>query len=343
MRRHVILLCLTVLALSCARGRTPTLSPADRGSGPLLWRIERDGVRSYLFGTIHSGVTMRVGLQAIGLERLDGARRVVLELDLDEPDSVAAMRAEVAKLGTLPPHQSLRSMLSTEHWKILVDLHTGVLPPAALERLKPWFAALSTVMRLEARRAAAAGQAGDARPVPMDLAIARRALESGIPVIGLETIRGQLLAVANLGRAEGLALLNEVLADVDGVSTELAEMNRAYTASDNAEALSAYVAKSARENPAATEILLFRRNHRWVAALERLLHEEGSFIAIGAAHLVGPHGLVDLLRARGYTVTRETGHATPARTARPLPYMNRMPTSSSEDAHSRSAASASSA
>ena len=304
-----------VFAAACAPGlQRAAPAPADTSApAPLLWRVERDGVRSYLFGTMHVGLTMAEGLTPVGLARLDEARRVVVELDLAEPEAIAQATRELAASGMLPAGESLRSMLPAAHWTTLVGLHHDVVPAAALDRLQPWFAALSAVGRLELRRAAA--DAADAPPplVPMDVAIARRAKAAGVPVVGLERTADQVRTFAGLNRAQSLALLGEILADVDSVTTQLRELQSAYAGGDNAAALGAYVRQMARDTPELTELLLFRRNRRWIPRLQYLLPAGDVFVAVGAAHLFGEQGLIALLRARGWTVTRERGDAAPAR------------------------------
>ena len=51
-------------------------------------------------------------------------------------------------------------------------------------------------------------------------------------------------------------------------------------------------------------LLLGARNERWLPFVEQLVAEGGGFLAVGAGHLPGTDGLVALLRARGYQVTR---------------------------------------
>jgi len=49
--------------------------------------------------------------------------------------------------------------------------------------------------------------------------------------------------------------------------------------------------------------LLVNRNRTWFPTLDALLKRTGrAFVVVGAAHLVGPDGLISLLRAKGYTV-----------------------------------------
>jgi len=296
MRRLLALVTALAVATACAPGaRQQTAAPAAAAPAPLLWRVERGPTRSHLFGTMHIGVTMADGLTPLGLAHLDDARRVVVELDLAAPEAIAQATRQMAARGILPPGESLRAMLPPAQWATLVELHDGAIPAAALDRLQPWFAALSTVGRLELRRAAADATGPTAR----------RAKGAGIPVEGLERAADQVRAFGDLGRAAGLAILGELLDDVDEVTAQLRTLQGAYAGGDNAAALAAYVGAMTRDSPALTELLLFRRNRRWMPHLQRRFLEGGAFVAVGAAHLFGEEGLIALLRARGWTVTRE--------------------------------------
>jgi uncharacterized protein YbaP (TraB family) len=48
---------------------------------------------------------------------------------------------------------------------------------------------------------------------------------------------------------------------------------------------------------------LYNRNRNWVAKLKELLPEKTLLIAVGAGHLPGDQGVINLLRKAGYTVT----------------------------------------
>lgn len=50
------------------------------------------------------------------------------------------------------------------------------------------------------------------------------------------------------------------------------------------------------------ELLLDRRNKNWVDQLEKIMKGSSVFIAVGAGHLPGNSGVIELLKKRGYTV-----------------------------------------
>jgi len=63
------------------------------------------------------------------------------------------------------------------------------------------------------------------------------------------------------------------------------------------------VLSALRQEPQLYQRLLVDRNKAWIPKLEVLFTRKGhTFVVVGAAHLVGPDGLISLLRAKGYTV-----------------------------------------
>ena len=58
--------------------------------------------------------------------------------------------------------------------------------------------------------------------------------------------------------------------------------------------------------PRVAPALVYARNDHWLPALEHMLDDHGGFVAVGLAHLIGDHGLAELLAHAGYTVTRAT-------------------------------------
>src|SRR5690554_3465492 len=49
--------------------------------------------------------------------------------------------------------------------------------------------------------------------------------------------------------------------------------------------------------------MLTRRNHEWVEKIPEIMQRHATFFAVGAGHLGGEDGVLQLLRTRGYEIT----------------------------------------
>jgi hypothetical protein len=79
-------------------------------------------------------------------------------------------------------------------------------------------------------------------------------------------------------------------------------MMKAYREQD-LEKLGDMIAKSDKGMMQYEDILLYHRNRNWVEKLKTLLKEKALFIAVGAGHLPGEKGVINLLRKEGYKLT----------------------------------------
>jgi uncharacterized protein YbaP (TraB family) len=58
-----------------------------------------------------------------------------------------------------------------------------------------------------------------------------------------------------------------------------------------------------KQEPRLYQRLLVERNRAWLTKIEALFDRQGrAFVVVGAAHLVGPDGLLAMLTAKGFTV-----------------------------------------
>lgn len=298
-RAAVLVACLlTTLAPATPQAAAlPTVSPR-----PYLWRVERYGRTSYLFGTIHVGLDRDAALGPAGLEALDGARRVFVEMDMTSLDTVSEFTLGAIRRAEMPPDRSLRDLLRADAWRRLAALHDGRVTPAELERLEPWFVSLWTLPHVLApRKKALPGVRRDAPP--LDAAITLRADARGAKVTPLESPVEHLGTFTAVGRTQGVAMLEEVVANPEAMRDETDRLVAAYASADD-RTLRRLVGRFMRRRPTVAEYLLFRRNERWSDKLELWLPEGRVFVAVGVGHMYGERGLVSLLRQRGYRVER---------------------------------------
>lgn len=263
----------------------------------LLWKIQpnqgqsNQSAASYLLGTIHVD-DERVTKFPLALESvLQQVDSVTLEMQMD---SATLAQASMAMFITEGPDLKERvgeALFTRAAQKMALR---GV-PEMMVLRMKPW--AVSTALSL---------------PIPttgvfMDKRIHSIALEQGKKVIGLETAEEQIAVFDTLTEAEQIVLLKETLDNYAQVPHMLESMIKAYIQRD--------LAQLERLNqeymPKGSEQLMQRfmrhlvdeRNVRMVKRMQGQLKRGNSLIAVGALHLPGEHGILNLLAQQGYKIS----------------------------------------
>jgi uncharacterized protein len=291
--------------------RLPALLEAaaatPNGEG-LLWRVENDqGAASYLLGTMHVADPRVTELSDTVSQALDASETVVIETDeiLDPAVAQAALIAR-PELTMFTDGRTLRTVMSDEDFALVeTRLDELGLPVDALVHMKPWMiAGLVALPACEhARKAEGAAF--------LDQMLAEQALEEGKAVDGLETIAEQLDAMASLslefhvrGLVETLSL-GPLLEDVTTTMTDL------YVAGETGmimpmlrEAAPEGHERDAQGYADFEERIVLARNRIMAERAKPFLNEGHAFIAVGALHLPGDEGVIELLRDAGYSVER---------------------------------------
>jgi uncharacterized protein YbaP (TraB family) len=273
--------------------RTPEPTEEPPADPVFLWRVSTtDGRPSYLFGTIHVGVSLDDALPAALRGALDGARIVIAEIDPE------ALTPQVLVEGTrLPSDTTLDALMPAPTFELLTHALAGQAPDQALRRLRPWVPmAMITRMRL-------AELAGGPLPPAMDLVVVSEARHRAIEVSFLETVEEQLAMMNALPEDTVVHFLRELLERPDVSRDVLRAMVDSYRAGD-ADRMAELVFRPEymRDFPSFYDAVYFRRNGRWLPTLKAEIVRGGAFVAVGLGHLLGEHGLVALLRAEGFAV-----------------------------------------
>lgn len=276
----------------------------------LLFRIERDGLdASHLFGTMHLSDPRVLDLApAVETAFADADRLVVETLDIADEAKMAGQLLMRADLTQIPPGRELSDFVPEDRRADLeAALEENGTPLATVRTLQPWFVAVSLAMPA----CEIARQAEGARV--LDLHLLDRAEAEGMALSGLETGPEQLEALASLPldlQGENLMATLDIadrLPDVFETMIELYAEGRIALIGSAIEA----VAPAGTDEASAAEIyaafeerVVTARNHTMAERLEPILSEGGAFVAIGALHLPGEEGVVELLSQDGWTVTR---------------------------------------
>jgi uncharacterized protein YbaP (TraB family) len=321
--RHVTLLTLalfaTLAALGCRSGDAP--APATKAAAtpastdpwaddtprelpppkvtypfehPFVWAATRDGKTTYLFGTVHGGVNAEHRIPRWVWDYFDHATTLIEEANLQDLDLI---EWTVRPDGSPTLHQELGDAYWAKLEAMVTPMMAGFLDTQA-----------TAVAAL--RVSGHGGKVRDTAAGPMDGELLVRAQGLKKTITFLETgkfqsaLFGELFDLATLkrllDRTDALAPLNRQFLDayVEGDETRFLEIARAQMA-----------VQAADDDAGAAHLidrLLLARNRSWIPALEKAHAAGGAFVAVGALHLVGEGSVVELLRARGFTVERAT-------------------------------------
>ena len=132
-----------------------------------------------------------------------------------------------------------------------------------------------------------------------------RAVADGKSIGQFESIEEQLGFLAAMGEGNESEFILLSLKDLEDTDALMAEMISAWRSGD-ANALSRlFIDDMRNEAPEIYDALLLQRNRNWLPEIEALLKDEATeFVLVGAAHLIGPEGLVSMLSAKCYQVNR---------------------------------------
>ncbi len=133
----------------------------------------------------------------------------------------------------------------------------------------------------------------------------RKCLEDGKTVKALESLEQhiQYLSVLDLGQED--AIVEYSLHDMQRMGSMFLELVNIWKAGNEVLLQEKYVDALRQQFPALYRVLLVERNRQWMPQLEAYLqNEEKELVLVGAAHLVGPDGLLAMLEKRGYRVVQ---------------------------------------
>ena len=289
MKRFSTGLIVSLVALSA-------FAQSDKENNTLLWKISGNGIEkpSYLFGTVHMICKEDAYLSNNLIAAIEKTDRVYLELDMDNLfEMVGAMMKMKMNNDT-----TLADLLTPDQYqrtKQYFEKKNSLLPFSVLETYKPLVAS-SLLME---------SSADCDQQVAMEQLVMEEAKKNGKRIDGLETMAYQMSIFDSIPyKVQAQELFKSISSDdkeSDG-GKEYKELINAYKDQD-LKKLGEMISKSDQGVMQYEDLLLNNRNRNWVIKLKTLLKDKALVIAVGAGHLPGEKGLIELLRKEGYTVS----------------------------------------
>lgn len=265
---------------------------ATRYDKGLLWKVERSGTPpSYVFGTVHSEDARVLALPPAVKQAFDGCSRYVMEAVMDD----AAVQSMTQRM-MFDESRTLQQVLGASLYaRTTSALAAYGMPEFAAQKMKPWAVAMSLSMPKP--------QTG----VFLDLLLMQYATEQGKSVAGLESVDEQLAIFDRMPMTDQITMLRDTLdylPELDGMFAELHELYLARDLGGLARLSEEQQLKGDRELAKRVMAqLLDDRNRRMVARMDAHLKQGNAFIAVGALHLPGRKGVLNLLAQKGYRIS----------------------------------------
>ncbi len=293
-----------------AFARIKAAAVANKNGSNVLWKIENeekpDRPASYLFATLGVSDLRLQALSPAVSSAMNAASRIALEVDettnARTQEAVGTMtNALLPDGGTNPKLESL--LAKPEASRANLMLVKSGLSQDLVPRAKPWVAMLAASTSDCERERLKQGK------LTLDAELARLAESRGVGSFGLESTEMKLGAFAELSDAEQLSLLKATLAGFDRIDDQTETLVQLYLAHDIGAIWPLLEELTKRHGADATALESYRkhvldeRNTRMRDRMLMHLATGNVFVAVGAMHLPGDNGIVELLREAGYTLT----------------------------------------
>jgi uncharacterized protein YbaP (TraB family) len=262
-------------------------------AGSPVWAIHGEHNTVYLAGSVHLLKASDSTLPAAFDRAYTGSQSLVMELDLGKLDPLEAA-GWMMEHGMLPEDSSLRKAVGEERYRrVSAEAARLGLPMEVADKLAPWVVGLQ-LMELQYAQLGFDSQAG------VEQQLERRAQTDGKPTSGLETMSEQLGVFETLSPEEQARFLDLIVTEMHAVGSETQSVVSAWRVGDSAR-LAALLGDEYKSFPALYRTLVSDRNKRWVPQIEKLLKaKDNYFVVVGALHLVGDGGLLELMRRDGF-------------------------------------------
>jgi len=268
----------------------------------LLWAISGNELKdtSYLYGTIHLIGKEDFFLTEATKEAFDASKKVVFEINLENMNDLMSQFGLLMK-AFMGDGKTLKDLLEEEDYKEVKEhfAQKGMTDFLwnMMERIKPMFLTMFASTDLTGENPM---MSGDMKSYEMEL-MAKAKLQKK-PMDGLETAEYQMSMFDSIPYdAQAQMLLQSIRVD-SVASNELEEMVELYKNQDingmiqmfdeDEEGIGKY-----------EDFLLINRNKNWIPVMSGMMAAQPTFFGVGAGHLAGEFGVINLLKEQGYTLT----------------------------------------
>jgi len=260
-----------------------------------LWKATADRGTFYLQGSVHLLKAADYPLDPAIEEAYEKCDTLVFETDIAQMLTAESQQLLIQK-ALLPSGTTLQEQLDPEVYATLAaKLSESGLPPAAMQQFKPWFASMTLmVMRMQAM--------GMDPNLGLDQYFHRKATADDKKEVGLESVEFQISLFDALSEGNQNGYTKHALVELEQIETMMDDIIKAWKNGELSK-LDGIMKDSFNDYPEMYKKFVTDRNKVWAEKLDGMASKDKThMVVVGVAHLAGKEGLIELLKARGYTV-----------------------------------------
>jgi uncharacterized protein YbaP (TraB family) len=262
-----------------------------------VWVARSSKATVYLAGSFHMLRASDYPLPAEFFTAYQNSRKIIFEVPPGETESPEYME-KFLSLAIYNDGTTLKEHITTAAYaKAESFCKERNYPLEQYQFFKPTFLVMTLTVS-EMNKIGADPQKG------IDNFLKDKAMQDGKATGSLETVDQQISLLTSMDASLGSDQILESIEELKQIEVMLGELLAVWRKGDEAKMEELYI-KDLKLYPKLYQTLIVDRNNKWVRNIEGYLHDSGNtMVVVGAAHLVGADGLVNLLRKRGYKVVK---------------------------------------
>lgn len=264
-----------------------------------LWKVSDHDSEIWLLGSLHLATPKLYPLAPVIETAFAASEALAVELDIEHDSTMREVAQEMLLGGMYGFQDSLGAHIPAPLLNRLDHFaRSWNIPTAPLRRLRPWLITIQ-IGQLALQKAGLDPSYG------VDRYFLQKARQRKMPIQALETVSMQASLFRNLPDSLQGTLLEWTLNEADSLTTTLDTLLLAWSRGDTL-AMEQFALGGPLATPrfqAFYHNLYTKRNQRMAIRAESYLRQNRKyFVVVGSAHLVGPEGVPNLLRKRGFRV-----------------------------------------
>lgn len=259
----------------------------------LLWQISKEGYHtSYLFGTIHLNHNKVLENDSLVLQKISECQAYAGEIILQEADMLKMM-AYIFEKDSSRQCQNVFTEKELKQISIVVEEEKGAIMALLVHKMSPYI--LATILSIPDDLSMANGT------VFLDMYLQNYADSLGLSLISLESVESQMAYLTNIPIEKQKEHLLHIVNNIDQKLDETTEIVVAYK-SGNLDKIEEMITENADNDPIMSEDFMVERNILQKEGMVQTMQKQATFTAVGAAHLPGKNGILNLLKEDGFSI-----------------------------------------